>query len=187
MNEDTKYLYDRIVTRVWSGFDDADDIHAMIDDLLDGDADEDFLRQSIEPEFEKKRLVEAAWEKTTDLDRLNDVFKALFQQGIFCLHDAGFTMSDGHYDCHEALDSYPKEQFFGYCFYHGQDVESAVAGHGLYLAYDHIEGDVPDKLNVAQIINKELANAGFKVNWDGTTNQRISLPEFDWKHRTLTS
>ncbi len=60
-------------------------------------------------------------------------------------------MSDGHDDSNEALGNYPKEKFFGYCFYHGQDLERAVSGAGLMLAYDHIDGDVPDKIKVAEV------------------------------------
>jgi len=92
-------------------------------------------------------------------------------------------LSDGHDDSNEALSEYPKGQFFGYCFYHGQDLERALLGQGLMLAYDHINGDVSEKINVAQTIKQALEKVGFILDWDGTTDQRINIPKFDWKHR----
>ena len=78
---------------------------------------------------------------------------------------------------------HPKGKFFGYCFYHGQDLERAVSGNGLMLAYDHVDGDVGDKIKVAQNIQQELEKVGFTLDWNGTTGQRINIPNFDWKHR----
>ncbi len=83
----------------------------------------------------------------------------------------------------EELMAYPKGAFFGYCFYHGQDLERAVSGGGLMLAYEHVDGDVPEKIKVAQTIQQELQRAGFTLEWDGTTNQKVNIVQFDWKHR----
>lgn len=52
------------------------------------------------------------------------------------------------------------------------------------LTYDHVNGDVPEKIKVAQTIQQELERAGFNLDWDGTANQRINIPAFDWKHRS---
>ncbi|NMR26904.1 hypothetical protein HH219_15450 [Pseudoalteromonas sp. NEC-BIFX-2020_015] len=51
------------------------------------------------------------------------------------------------------------------------------------LAYDHVDGDVPEKIKVAQTIQQELQRAGFTLKWDSTTNQRVNIVQFDWKHR----
>lgn len=183
MNEVDQYILDTIKSHVWGGFDTPDDIQEVISDLLEEGADEKMLRESVNTEFMKKLEAEKSWPKVTDIDRLESVFLTLKTNGILCLHNAGYTMSDGHEDSNEALSSYPKDKFFGYCFYHGQDLERAVSGEGLMLAYDHVNGDVPEKIDVAQTIQKALKKAGFDVEWDGTTNQRLSIPKFDWKHR----
>ena len=59
-----------------------------------------------------------------------------------------------------------------------------MTGQGLLLAFNHVKGDVPEKLNVAIAIKKELEAAKFKIDWDGTTNSRIKIPQIDWKHRS---
>ncbi|WP_417861727.1 DUF6891 domain-containing protein [Vreelandella venusta] len=183
MNEVDKYILDAIKVHVWGGFDTPEDIQEMIADLLEEGADEEMLREPVSIEFKKKREAEKSWPQVTDLDRLDGVFQALNANGILCLHNAGYTMSDGHEDSNEALSAYPQGEFYGYCFYHGQDLERAVSGDGLMLAYDHVNGDVPEKIEVAETIQQALEKAGFTVEWDGTTNQRINIPKFDWKHR----
>ncbi len=63
------------------------------------------------------------------------------------------------------------------------EIERAVSGGGLMLAYDHVDGNVPDKMKVAKRIQKELLKSGFELEWDGDTDKRICIPNFDWKHR----
>jgi hypothetical protein len=187
MNEVNQYILDAIKVHVWGGFDTPEEIQEMISDLLEEGADEKMLRESVSVEFKKKLDAEKSWPPVTDLDRLDTVYQVLKANGILCLHNAGYTMSDGHEDSSEALSAYPKAKFYGYCFYHGQDLERAVSGGGLLLAYDHVNGDVPEKIEVAQTIQQELEKAGFTVVWDGTTNQRINIPKFVWRHRASSS
>lgn len=184
MNEVDQYIIDSIKTRVWGGFDSEDDIQEMITDILEDGANEKMLREFVRKELQIKKNAEKNWPDVTDFDCLEKVYDSLKKQGILCLHDAGYTMSDGHDDANEAIESYPDGTFYGYCFYHGQDLERAVTGSGLMLAYDHVDGDAPDKLKVALTIKDALIKSGFEIEWDGTTNQRINIPKFDWKHRT---
>lgn len=156
----------------------------MIDDILEDDADEEMLRAAVAPEFAKKRQAENQWPKVTDCDRLDSAFRALDKRGILGLHNAGYTMSEGHTDAFEMLARQPKGRYFGYCFYHGQDVDRAVDGAGLMLAFDHVEGDVPDKLRVGVTVREELEKVGFSLDWDGTVKRRIDIPSFDWKRRS---
>ncbi|MBA4388768.1 MAG: hypothetical protein C0404_12355 [Verrucomicrobia bacterium] len=183
MTETDKYILDAIRKWVWSGFYSSDEVDSMIDDLLENDANERMLRASVVPEFAKKREAEKTWPSITDCDRLGTVFAALEKRGILCLQNTGYTMSDGHEDACEALSGHPKGKYFGYTFYHGQDVERAVDGGGLTLAFDHVDGDVPDKLKVGLSVKEELEREGFVLNWNGTVDQRISIPHFDWKRR----
>lgn len=183
MNETNQYIYDEIKSAVKSGFRTEEEVQEMINDILEEDADENMLRKLIIFEFDKKYEEQKLWPKITDVERLDKVFKTLKKAGVLCLHDAGYTMSDGHEDTNEELKEYPKDTFYGYCFYHGQDILRAISGLGLMLAYDHVKGDVEDKIKVANKLNNELKNAGFETQWDGTTNQRINIPSFDWKNR----
>ena len=52
------------------------------------------------------------------------------------------------------------------------------------LAFDHVDGDVPDKRKVGLTVKEELERAGFVLDWDGSTNRRINMSKFDWKHRS---
>lgn len=184
MNDVNQYILDAIKVQVWGGFNIYEDVQDLISDLLEDGADEKILRDSVDIEFEKKYKAEQSWPDATDVDKLDKVFQTLSNEGILCLHNAGYTMSDGHEDAHAALSKHANGQFFGYCFYHGQDVERAVLGQGLMLAYDHIDGDVADKIKVAEKIQQVLEQAEFTIEWDGTAEQRINLPNFDWKNRS---
>lgn len=184
MNDANQNILDAIKVSVWGGFDTFDQAQEVITDLLEEGADEKMLRESVETEFKLKADAEKSWPQTTDVDQLNSSFRALKKVGILCLHNAGYTMSDGHDDAVAAISEYPKDTFIGYCFYHGQDLERVLSSGGLLLAYDHIRGDVEEKIHVAKIVQREMEAVGFRVEWDGTPDQRINLPDFDWKHRT---
>lgn len=183
LNQTDQYVLGVIHKWVWSGFYSPEEVDLMIDDILDEDANEAMLRDAVAPEFTKKAEAEKSWPKVTDCDRLNTAFAALDKRGVICLHNSGFERSDGHTEAFEVLSERPKGRYFGYCFYHGQDVESAMAGQGLMLAFNHVDDDVPDKLKVGLALKEELERAGLTLEWDGTTEQRINITKFDWKRR----
>jgi hypothetical protein len=183
LNETDQYILDTIRKAVWSGFYTPEEIDNIIDDILEEDAHEDYLRATVAPEFEKKREAETNWPGETDCDRLEQAFSALDKRNILCLHNAGYTISEGHQEVFEVLSDSPGHSYIGYCFYHGQDLERAVDGGGLMIAFDHIEGDVPDKIKIGVALKEELEKVGFKLDWDGTTEKRINIPEIEWKRR----
>lgn len=152
-------------------------VDRMIADILEPDADETMLRGAVAPEFARKAEAEKGWPSETDCDRLDTAFVRLDLRGVLCLHNAGYTMSDEHDDAREALSEQPTHKYFGYAFYHGQDVERAIDGSGLMIAFDHVDGDVADKARVGVVLKEELENAGFAAAWDDTTQTRINIPE----------
>ncbi len=183
LNDTDKYILEVIRKHVWSGFYTADEVDSMIDDVLEEDAHEDFLRDSVAPEFAKKQEAEKSWPEKTDCDRLDSAFEALEKRNILCLQNAGYEMSDGHQEAFETLSGQPGHRYIGYCFYHGQDLERAVDGGGLMVAFDHVDGEHPDKITVGRALKEELERVGFKIEWDGTAGQRINIPHIDWKRR----
>jgi hypothetical protein len=183
LNKTDQYILGVIHEWVWSGFYSPEDVDLMIDDILDEDANEAMLRDTVALEFAKKKEAERTWPKVTDCDRLNAAFAALDKRGVLCLQNSGFERSDGHTEAFEVLSERTKDRYFGYCFYHGQDVKGAMTGQGLMLAFNHVNGDVPDKLKVGLAVKEELERAGFALEWDGTSEQRINIPKFDWKRR----
>jgi len=178
-----QYILDAIKSHVWSGFYTPEDVQQVIDDLLEEGADEPMLRAAVLPEFEKKALAEQAWPAENDCDKLDAAFESLEEQGILALHNAGYTMSDGHEDAAAIIQESGPEQFIGYCFYHGQDVERALTGGGLLIAFDHVHGEVPEKVSIGRAVQAALAAQGLATEWNGDPETRINLPDFDWKRR----
>lgn len=126
------------------------------------------------------------WPETTDCDRLDSVFAALNARGIIALQNAGLTQSDGYYDVRQSYNERAdRDTVIGYCFYHGQDLEGAVRGEGLYLAFGPIDAkkEETEGPRIGAMIVEELARAGFAVTWNSTFNQRILIPAIDWKRR----
>jgi hypothetical protein len=169
MTESDEYILEAIKALVWSGFYSPEDVDQMIDDILEDDADEAFLHAAVAPEFKKKAEEEKHWPETTDCDRLDMAFSTLEAQGILALHNPGLTMSDGHEEAFEIMQDRGTDSFIGYCFYHGQDMDRALTGYGLWIAFDHIKGDVPEKLDIGNTVKAALQNAGFEVEWDGSS------------------
>lgn len=185
MSETDESILNAIRTWVWSGFCSPDDVDYLIDDLLedDGDADEALLRAAVAPEFEKKALAEKSWPETTDCDRLDQAFVELNARGVMALHKAGYTMSDGLDDVSEALHERGRKGFRGYCFYHEQDLERAVNGEGLMLAFGSLDDDKTRKAEIGQFVTDTMLKFGLTVDWNGDPEERLNLPDFDWKRR----
>ena len=183
MNEVDQYIFEAIKTHVWSGFYSPAEVQRIIDDLLEDGANEDWLRAQVLPEFERKAVAETLWPPITDCDRLDAAFESLEDERILALHNAGYAMSDGHEDAAEILEESGSDKYIGYCFYHGQDVERAISGGGLLVAFDHIYGEVPEKASIGQAVRAALEAEGLVTEWNGDAEMRINLPHFDWKRR----
>ena len=184
VNDATRYILDAIKSHVWSGFDSPADVDRLIDDLLEGGADEAFLRAAVGPEFARKQAAEATWPPTTDCDRFDAAFEALNAAGIIALQNTGYEMSDGITEVAEALHARgSREGVQGYCFYHGQDLERVVAGEGLMLAFGSLDDDKAHKLAVGQSVREVFERSGFTVQWNGDAEKRLNLLGLDWKRR----
>lgn len=180
------YILDTIKTWVWSGFYAPDDVDGMIDDILEDGADEASLRAAVGPEFARKNAAEASWPDTTDCDRLDHAFAALIADGFIALHNAGYTMSDGLDDVADAAENSVQAAVKGYCFYHGQDVEGAVKGKGLMIAFGSLGDDPSGEARAGHAVKSALEKAGLNAEWTGDPETRILLSAFDWKRRLAT-
>jgi hypothetical protein len=183
MNDDDQYVLDTIKLWVWSGFYSPDEVQEMIEDILEDGCDEVMLRAAIAPEFARKREAEQAWPAITDCDRLDVAFWRLHEAGVCAIENAGYTLSDGYTEVSEAVAQAPPGHYHGYCFYHGQDVERAVQGQGLMLAFGDLKDRKDEGVAVGHAVVKALAAAGLKAEWSGELGQRIGLPDIDWRRR----
>lgn len=184
MNETDAYVLNVIRQWVWSGYyAEAEIREEMLDDILEDDCDEPMLRAAVAGQWQAKQQAEQGWPAQTDCDRLDAVFYRLHEVGICALANAGYTMSDGHTEVTEAVAQAPEGHYHGYCFYHGQDVECAVDGGGLFIAFGDLQGGADADLAVGQQVAAALVGAGFVLAWDGTSKMRIAVPGFVWLRR----
>ena len=183
MNEVDEYILNAIKLGVWSGFYGPEEIQEMIGEILEDDADETFLRSTVEPEFEKKAVAESSWPSETDCDRLDRAFDMLNTKGIIALHNAGYTQSDGLDDVGEILHEKGRDGISGYCFYHGQDLERAIQGEGLLIAFGDLDDNTDGKVEIGTIVVQVLRELGFDIEWNGDPEKRINILNLDWKRR----
>lgn len=127
-----------------------------------------------------------SWPDVTDCDRLDTAFEKLSKRGVIVLQNAGYTQSDGYEDFQSAYRRHRRKSLvIGYCFYHGQDLERAVRGGGLYVAFGPVDPDDEETggPKVGEVVREELERAGLGVKWDGTFATRILIPSFEWQKR----
>lgn len=173
---------------VWNGDYDAAEVCVIVaEEIFDDDeGQEKWLGAAVRRAFAEKRKAEKTWPKVTDCDRLDRAFAALQKRGVVTDHDAGYTQSDGIDTVYELYREAggPKSAFVGYCFYTWQDLESAVAGGGLMLAYGHFTDNETKGVEIGRLIREEFERAGFEVDWDENPRTRVHVPAFRWQRRS---
>lgn len=189
MSEDQQFIFDSIYTQVRSGFYSLEEIQANIieeieDNGFEDEISEEWAYKQIESVNNDLLKESESWHEITPTKRLIAAFDELAESKIIAIHYPGYTTDDGEYEVTEIeralIDNNEKSE--GYCFYHGQDLERAVRGEGLYISFQKInnESDVVCK-EVAKKIILVLEKHDLKVDWNGKANSRILLPEFKWQ------
>ena len=181
-------VQDEITVLVHGGFEDAERIvEIIVDEMYEpGDLDEGEVQAFVAQCYAALEHAKRSWPRVTDCDRLDQAFDQLELQGVVCLQNAGYTQSDGYSDIREELRARTDaERFIGYCFYHGQDLDRAVRGGGLLLAFGPLDAAQEHSLGleVGQRVMRALAASGLHAQWNGSFEERISMPVFDWKCR----
>jgi hypothetical protein len=127
---------------------------------------------------------QASWPETTDCDRLDSAFAELERAGIVCRQDFSCCGTCGAAEIRDEMEQVARtgKRVRGYAFYHMQDTESAVEGHGLYLSYGAVQEGEAAALEIAKQISAALKQQGLDVRWDGTWTTRIGV-SLDWKRR----
>jgi hypothetical protein len=183
--------------RVWSGFHYAEEIlESATEAIEDGTYSEleeenfepEMIAQLVDEEISRKLADEKSWPKVTDCDRLTTAFEKLTANGIVSLENAGYTIGDGWDEYREVVHAQFEikgtlDLVRGGCFYHEQDLERAVAGNGLQLAYSAASGNFLETLGVAKEIVDVLEQQGLSPAWNGNVEHRIQLP-IKWQRRS---
>ncbi len=181
-------LRERIRADVAGGFDDEDVILTNIADYFGDEIDPVLVRREA-PRLLRETLAqhaaaEAAWPEVTDCDRLDAAFAALEADGVIARQNFSCCGTCGSGEIWDEIQTARDAGLpaRGYAFYHVQDTESAVDGHGVYLGYGACEEGEGYALAVARDIVAELESHGLKTDWDGSWSTRIGVA-LDWKRR----
>jgi len=169
------------------GFENEEQLFVSIRDMFyqEEDFDEEWLRQTISDKFQLHKLESVNWKNPTDFERLAEVFDELILENIVCLHNAGYTKSDGEGDCLQTIERLAELgiKAKGFCYYHSQDLGRAVDPEikNLYLRFDSPTRDDNEALIVANRIVDKMKKNGFEVAWTGTVDQSIEVKNFNWQ------
>ena len=166
-------------------FDAADYLTGAYEEL-DDDALAAMAKRLVEVAARSHAEEQASWPEMTDCDRLEAACASLEERGILCGQHTGFTQGDGG---SEMMDRVRREreagrQVRGYAFFHEQDVEGAVQGGGLALAFGRVEGEAnlePDA-RIGETVVEHLREHGLTVEWNGESRARL-LVKLRWQRR----
>jgi len=168
---------------VWTGFFSPEEIVEELREHFEA-LDPFWLRQAVDAEWEKKLDDETTWPAETDCDRLNGAFEILHGRGFIATVCSDYTLTSAIETLAEALESegFDSEPV-GHCFACGQDIEAALQGRGLHLAFGDVDDDDAATIALGKQIRSELQRAGFNVEWDETATTRLHITPFEWKNR----
>lgn len=153
------------------------------------DVDAALLRPTLDEALAALRDDEAGWRDATINDRLTAAFAALEAAGIVALENAGYTMSEGWEDIANAAEERTTPARGG-VFFHGQDVERALAGDGLWLAFGAFDDGPthrPASFALAVDVCRALRRHGVDCTWSGDVDARIAVAPFPWRRRRFTT
>lgn len=98
------------------------------------------------------------------------------------------TQSDGFDEFRDIYEQLVhQDAIIGYCFYTLQDVGSALDFREMQLAFG--PSDPKDEKTKGVKVGKTIVEAlnanGLKTDWNGKSNQRIKIVDFDWQRRKI--
>jgi hypothetical protein len=170
-----------------AGYDDRQTIIDSAGDYLAdedlGDALIDSVPGMVDRAIAAQLDAQKSWPSVTDCDRLDAAFTRLEASGIVarqnftCCQTCGFAEIGAEIE--DVIETGVAVR--GMTFFHQQDTESAVAGHGVYLSYGAWQ-DQGDAAAIAREVVAALHREGLKTKWDGTTAQRVEVL-LNWQRR----
>ena len=187
--KDAEALESEVHRLVWSGFETHDEVFEHIKSTWGTDEaiNDDWLRSRIDLEFSSKKNAERDWPATTDTDRLDLAFHELNESGIIALQNTGYTQQDGFDDISQEYHYLnDKSGAKGWCFYAGQDGETALKLNELYLAFGGFDESQETALRSAKVIVSILMKHGLQVEWNGMPGSRLIVKPIDWQKRAKT-
>ncbi|TMQ92247.1 hypothetical protein ETD83_27525 [Actinomadura soli] len=158
------------------GADDFDTIVGRCAEYLDGTPDVTSLASEIAAEeFAAYLADQRTWPDVTDSDRLLRAFRELDTSGIVARADFTCCQNCGISEVGGEVPS--GEQRRGYTFCHRQDMQAAVTGGGLMLAYGVFTdaAEPSTQPEIGEDVAEALRRHGLTVHWDGDPSRRIEV------------
>ncbi len=173
---------------VAEGFPTEEQVVELVMKALDGSPDDKELLEDVrkltKQEIRQHLYIQNSWVKKTDCDKIDDVFSALEAEGILARQNLAVHEKSGRDEIRKLVKSEDGERD-GFVFYTAQDTENAVEFGQLSLSFGAFSGSGENTLDIGRKVVSALQAAGFQVEWSGEPNDRIELPEFDWKKRRV--
>ena len=121
------------------------------------------------------------------MHRLENAFADLNSQGVLTYHNHCCCSGCGGGDIYRKYTADPRPDVIGAVFYHEQDAEAALDGHGLTLRYGSLpnDADVAAKRGVGEKVMEALRAHGLEPAWDGNPRTAIELETFDVELREI--
>ncbi|NPC70099.1 hypothetical protein HPP05_10125 [Corallococcus exiguus] len=196
MDAEQSALIPDALANLRSGFDQGVDSLVRVPDYTGGgawdDLDDDRVRREVMRQF--ARMVHARieeekqWPEVIEADRLEAAFDELKRDGIVTRMGATDTLRGGwtyvREDAH-ALEARGLKPW-GAAFFHGQDIDYALKGGALCIAFGSLAEaeDAEKDVAVGQAVANALQKHGFAPEWNGSETTRITLlPAFTWRRR----
>jgi len=181
-------LRDLVRRDVAGGFFDDDAILTNANDVFEEELPRPLLRveasAALRAALADHRAAERDWSEMTDCDRLDAAFEALEEEGIVARQNFTCCGTCGASEIWDEIEAAQDEGLGveGYAFFHMQDTESAVEGHGLYLNYGACDQGEDKAVAIGHRIVEQLEAHGLTTRWDGRLEQRIGV-SLEWKKR----
>ncbi|MER7850806.1 hypothetical protein ABTZ03_43560 [Kitasatospora sp. NPDC096077] len=169
------------------GFQEPDEIAESLVEVLDDQGlTQEEAERIVAPLWTERLAEQADWPEFTDVDRLEEAFDLLEDQGIVAAMD--FTCCAG---CGYAeIGGEAEEDSRGFVFFHQQDTEAAVAGRGLMLRYGGFRtGEESEEVSerrtveIGRAVVAAVETVGLPVEWDGSPHTAIRVAPLEWLNR----
>ncbi|AUY52030.1 hypothetical protein [Streptomyces sp. CB01881] len=194
MNQETELTFDvrreaeeRARELIRCGFQEQDEIaESLVEEFEDQGLEEEDAEEIVAPLWRERLAEQASWPETTDVDRLEEAFDALEEQGIVAAMDFTCCASCGY----DEIGGEAEEDSRGFVFFHQQDTEGAAAGRGLMLRYGGFRAEGESKesaerrtVEIGREVVSALEAAGLPVEWDGSPGKAIAVTPLTWLNR----
>ena len=113
-------------------------------------------------------------------ERIDAAFASLNKRGIFARQNFTCCSSCGHGEAYGAAE---ERKARGYAFYHQQDTESAMEGHGLYIAFGALLEEDAARVAIGEDISETFTQYGIEHDWSRDAALRLYIKPFAWSRR----